>query len=233
MNRLDLIHEALSYNRGVRYLEIGVRTCSNLFKVQCKEKIGVDPAYKLSKRSKLNRFLRLERSKLFRMYSDDFFKKNPSRVLDKGFDVIFVDGLHNYEQSLRDVENGLKFLNPKGVIILHDCNPKSDARATPVKKSFEELIPKIKANMIEGWDGGWNGDVWKTIVHLRATRKDLKIITIDDDQGLGVIMKNYDGELIQTNFCELKNANYSYLAENREYLLNLQPSNTFKEFLNS
>lgn len=154
MDRLELIHQSLNFNGGKRYLEIGVRTCSNLFEVKCENKVGVDPNYRLSKKDKIRRTLGLERSKLFKMYSDDFFSQNLKGILDNGFDVIFVDGLHNYEQSLKDVENGLKYLNKDGVIILHDCNPTSAARATPVKNSFDELVPKIKSGQIEGWDGG-------------------------------------------------------------------------------
>ena len=40
------------------------------------------------------------------------------------FDIIFLDGLHNYEQTIKDINNALKFLNEKGAIIVHDCLPK-------------------------------------------------------------------------------------------------------------
>lgn len=231
MNRIDLIHKSLEFNGGKRYLEIGVRTCSNLFKVKCEFKVGVDPAYRLSKKDNLRRMFGLERSRLFRMYSDDFFTSNPQGVLNQSFDVIFIDGLHNYAQSLKDVENALKYLEPNGVIILHDCNPISAARASPVKYSFEELVPKIKAGEIEGWDGGWNGDVWKTIVHLRASRNDLSIITIDDDHGLGVIVKKHEVRDIGVDLEELEKAEYEFLDRKREFLLNLKPEEALKDFL--
>ncbi|GGF46990.1 class I SAM-dependent methyltransferase [Echinicola rosea] len=230
MNRIDLIQRSLQFNKGKRYLEIGVRTCSNLFRVKCENKVGVDPTYRLSKKDKIKMALGWEKSQLYRMHSDDFFSQNPKGILDNGFDVIFVDGLHNYKQSLQDVENGLKYLNKNGVIILHDCNPTSAARATPIKNSFDELVPKIKSGQIEGWDGGWNGDVWKTIVHLRSTRTDLSIITIDDDQGLGVIINRDEKNRNSVDIRELEQADYGFLAKDRRTLLNLKSENELQHF---
>ena len=53
------------------------------------------------------------------MTSDEFFKKNR-----QNFDIIFLDGLHTYEQTIKDIDNGLRFLNTSGVILVHDCLPK-------------------------------------------------------------------------------------------------------------
>jgi hypothetical protein len=78
------------------------------------------------------------------------------------------------------VDEVLEFLKPDGVIIMHDCNPLSEVAALPAA-SYEH------AANIMGFSGEWNGDVWKTIVNLRSTRKDLDIFVLDCDQGLGII----------------------------------------------
>lgn len=49
------------------------------------------------------------------MSSDKFFKIN--KIF---FDVVFIDGLHKYEQCQRDCMNSMKFLNQGGIIIFHD-----------------------------------------------------------------------------------------------------------------
>ena len=36
------------------------------------------------------------------------------------FDIIYVDGLHTYEQVKKDADNAWKFLKPDGIIIGHD-----------------------------------------------------------------------------------------------------------------
>ena len=38
--------------------------------------------------------------------SDEFFESNK-----KNFDIIFIDGLHEYDQVKRDIKNSIKFLN--------------------------------------------------------------------------------------------------------------------------
>ena len=130
-------------------------------------------------------------------------------------------GLHNFQQSLNDTLNSLKYISHDGFIILHDCNPISEARATPVERSYDEIQVKIENNEIEGWDGGWNGDVWKTIIYLRSIRSDLEIFTIDSDQGLGVI-KFGDSQLLPFNkFEEVKVLDYQFLEKDRKNLLNL------------
>ena len=91
----------------------------------------------------------------------------------KHFDVVFIDGDHSFDQSLRDVENALVEPRPGGVILVHDCNPPTAAAASP--------------DPAGAGDGPWCGDVWKTIVHLRATRSDLRVRILDTDCGIGVI----------------------------------------------
>lgn len=231
MTREEAIQTSLRHNKGKRYLEIGIRTGKTLFKVECAEKVGVDPDYDFPFSQRWKRLTGAEKSKVYKMTSDDFFKKNPDGILDKGFDVIFVDGLHTYGQTLKDVENSLLHLNPNGVIILHDCSPATAARAVPVQHSFDELKPQIRKKAIEGWDGAWNGDVWKTIVHLRATRPDLEVFTIDADHGLGVVKVGKPTNTLDISIDELKQSTYDFLEANRQHLLNLHPGSYLQEFL--
>ena len=52
--------------------------------------------------------------------SDDFFKTSKDK-----FDVIFIDGLHTYDQVRRDVINSIKHLKEGGYIALHDMLPRN------------------------------------------------------------------------------------------------------------
>jgi len=65
------------------------------------------------------------------MESDTFFVQEKLRLSEHGLDVVFIDGLHTFLQSLKDVQNSLRYLNANGVIVLHDCNPLSEAAAFP------------------------------------------------------------------------------------------------------
>ena len=105
-NRQSFVLRAVSKKNlnMCQYLEIGVYKNSvfNCIPLKIENKIGVDPT----------------QGGTHRKTSDDFFIDNT-----KNFDVIFIDGLHTYEQCQRDCINSLKFLNPRGVILFHDFLP--------------------------------------------------------------------------------------------------------------
>lgn len=101
----------------------------------------------------------------FKMTSDDFFKKFP----DLKFDVIFIDGLHEYKQCQKDCINAMKQLNTNGVILFHDLLPRS---------YFEEHVPRKQSS--------WTGNIWRVAVELSNSKNvDFKIINID--MGLGIL----------------------------------------------
>lgn len=99
--------------------------------------------------------------------SDEFFSTNTET-----FDAIFIDGLHLEAQALRDVENSLKFLNSGGVIFVHDIDPTGEEEQNEIRTTKR-----------------WFGSTWKAWAKLRATRADLKMVTIEKDCGIGIIRR--------------------------------------------
>lgn len=231
MNRIKLINTLLAKINGKNYLEIGVRDGKTISKINAKTKLGVDPAYQLRKNLAIKQVFGFNNFKLFKQTSDLFFEREAKKVFPDGIDLVFIDGLHNYDQSLRDVINSLKFLNPKGFLVLHDCNPKGAAQAYPIQNSYDEVIEVLRNGGIEGWTGECNGDVWKTIVHLRAFHPELNVRTIDTDQGLGVISFGQNENLLQIEKEELDKADFDFLEKNRKVFLGLMSVNDFlKEY---
>ena len=139
---------------------------------------------------------------------------------------MFIDGLHTYEQSLIDVQNTLKFLNPTGVIVMHDCNPKDKLSALPGNSLHE-----VSQLNLKGWNNEWCGDVWKTIANLRSVRSDLNIFVLDCDFGLGIITRGKPNNSLDFSKSKLKNLRYSDLEQGRENILNLKSENYLEEFL--
>ena len=171
-SRTSIIQKIINQKEYKNYLEIGCDNDENFSKIQIENKIGVDPL----------------KGGTLRMTSDEFFKKNR-----QNFDIIFLDGLHTYEQTIKDIDNGLRFLNTNGVILVHDCLP---------KKIWNQIVPRLY--------GHWNGDVWKAIVHSR-TYSNADTYTCVADHGIGVIFnrKNKNRLIIdKTNFKNLKFADY-------------------------
>lgn len=172
--RWDLIQFIIDKYNFKTYLEIGCDKDQCFSKINVCEKIGVDPV------SGGN----------IRNTSDQFFTNN-----QKFFDVIFLDGLHTYEQTKKDIENSLKILNDNGVILIHDCLP---------RRISHQAIPRYR--------GSWNGDVWKTIVEFR-TKIDLDIFVTQIDFGVGVIKKKNNTQVLNlqlNNFKKLKFKDYYY-----------------------
>ena len=131
-------------------MEIGCFENENFDKINIESKTGVDPVS----------------GGTVRDTSDNFFLKN--QIF---YDIIFIDGLHIYNQVRKDIANSLKFLKPNGIIILHDCLP---------LKIRDQMVPRSHEH--------WNGDTWKALVEVR-TLENVDTYTILADNGLGVVLK--------------------------------------------
>ena len=183
-NRDELINYLIKKIDAQSYLEIGICDGSNHIKIKCKHKIGVDPNSPVSHVT-------------HRMTSDRFFSQNKNM-----FDVIFVDGLHVYEQVYKDIINSLKFLNKNGYIICHDMNP-------PTEK--HQAVPR-PMNQRQ-----WHGDCWKAWAQIHTERNDLTMYVVDMDWGCGVIKFGDQQRLL----IDIDKLNYEFLEKNRKELLNL------------
>ncbi|MBN1816183.1 MAG: class I SAM-dependent methyltransferase [Sedimentisphaerales bacterium] len=215
MNRVHVINRLLTSIPQSRYLEIGLNRGGTFIRIQADCKIGIEPMWP---RLQLFWYLLTNcRAKHFRMTSDAFFAGH-SKVLEPGIDVAFVDGLHEYHQSLKDVQNCLRFLRPGGFIVMHDCNPASAAAAVPLPQKGRE-------------PGTWNGDVWKTIVYLRSQYPDLNAFVLDCDFGLGVITKGIPESTVLCTPDQIEAMSYDDLAADRKRFLNLKKTEYLEEFL--
>ena len=76
------------------------------------------------------------RFKLYRDYSDNIF----NQFEDEYFDVIFIDGLHTYEQLTKDCRNYYSKLKTGGVFSGHDYNAIAGVRQAA--NEFAELKQK-------------------------------------------------------------------------------------------
>jgi len=151
MQRHEIVNY-LSNGKFGRYLEIGVDWGQTFKNVDLREKHGVDPDFKVDPAT-LPGTCHVK-------YSDDFFREN---ILT--FDLIFIDGLHTYNQSRRDFESSWKALNAGGAVIIDDCRP-TDAIA-----AISDVGLSLKARADAGDTGNmtWMGDVYKTIIWINDT----------------------------------------------------------------
>ncbi|OGI09870.1 MAG: hypothetical protein A2Y40_08510 [Candidatus Margulisbacteria bacterium GWF2_35_9] len=212
-SRTFIINSFLAnFKHKTSYLEIGVRRGENIISVKADIKIGVDPCLQLDKltpryKKKLKKSNNIE---FHEIKSDEYFLKN-----DLTFDVVFIDGLHVYEQAMKDILNALNLLKENGVIVVHDCNPLSE-----------------KAAQRNHTDGVWNGDVWKVILDISENYSNLDYFVLDADFGLGIISKKNNNDKFLIEFKE-KYIDYSYdvLDKSRDKFLKLKKHDYFNTYL--
>jgi hypothetical protein len=229
INRVTVIQKIIDEKRAKTYLEIGVLAGDTFLRIKAKHKWGVDPHFEIEPLKKLRYYLKNPFNifnEYFSVGSNTFFDKENDRLSGYGVDVAFIDGLHTFPQSLKDVENTLKYLNKEGVIILHDCNPLSEAAALPAAS-----ISEVQKMNPPGFTGIWNGDVWKTIAYLRTTREDLRVFVLDCDFGLGVITKETPENMLEYSAEDVRNLSYRGLSKDRQSVLNLKDATYLEEFL--
>jgi hypothetical protein len=175
-NRIACINLLCAVYQSESYLEIGCAANDCFDSIIAKYKVGVDP----------------ERGGTHRLTSDQFFAENGN----KQYDLIFIDGLHIYEQARRDIVNALRHVKAGGWIVLHDMFPRN---------WLEEHVPRISAL--------WVGDVWKVALELaRSPDVDFKILRID--HGVGILRILRQSAKIPDLRAELQAARFSYFYKN-------------------
>tara|TARA_A100001015_G_scaffold318997_1_gene440577 strand:+ start:1715 stop:2425 length:711 start_codon:yes stop_codon:yes gene_type:complete len=143
-----------------------------------------------------------------RKTSDEFFQDNQEK-----FDLIFIDGLHKYLQVKKDIQNSLGSLNNDGLILMHDCFPRN---------YYYQAVPRCQID--------WNGDTWKALVELR-TKEDLDVYCLNADEGIGVIFKRKNKNLLDLDIKNFTKLSYNEYSNNYQKYLNLIEYEDFLKIL--
>jgi hypothetical protein len=148
----------------VRYLEIGVERGRTLERVIAEQRVGVDP-------DPLFALDRLPGDLDFhRCTSEAYFAHLDASA---SFEVIFIDGLHTFEQTYSDLLHALEHLAPNGAILIDDTVP-SDSFSS-IANQHESLRARARAG-VPGDD--WHGDVWKVVFAIAVRHRDLEWRTV-------------------------------------------------------
>ncbi|MDL2317241.1 class I SAM-dependent methyltransferase [Desulfovibrio sp. OttesenSCG-928-A18] len=206
------IEELAKLNSATRYLEIGVFKGETFLDLQFPLMVGVDPDFQFD----------IEANKREGKYfipetSDSFFKKLAEgheavkgiagHFGDDGikFDLIFIDGWHSYDQSLRDFENSLLFAHDKTIWILDDSIPQNPyASVDDYGKSLQY------SNKVGVYNKAGNGHVYQTVLTIHDKYPDFSYCTLLADKYQTVVWKAPGGK--RTPVCnspeEIKSIDY-------------------------
>ena len=181
-SRIEIVKNIIKLKQYKSYLEIGTFKDDLFSNIVCEDKIGVDPV------SGGN----------VRKTSDEFFADNT-----KKFDLIFIDGLHHYDQVKKDILNSISILESNGIILMHDCMPRD---------YYYQAVPISQFN--------WNGDTWKAFLEIRSN-DNYDSYCCYADEGIGVILKRPNKNKLNLNIEKFKNFNFNFYVENYQKFLNL------------
>ena len=187
----DMFNRVISKRGYTKYLEIGVSNGGTFYNIECQVKHGVDPNNK---------------DMLYPITSDEFFEN-----CNQTYDLVFIDGDHECNQVLRDIDNSIKHLSPNGIIFIHDTKPHTELMQRSPMPPSEKLCER----------GLWTGDVWKAIAKFRSTRTDFTVRTFNIELGL-TILERGEETLIEIP----EELTYEWYLTNQDYVLNLIPYNT-------
>lgn len=168
------------------YMEIGVSAGQSMSLASAKTKaIGIDPYPKISHNIDAQ-------AKLFPVTSDTFFRNWNLKEQLNGceLDLVFIDGLHTFEQTLRDFINVEKYCEKKTIIVFHDCLP----------------VTKVVAE-IERTTRFWCGDVWKIARCLKRYRPDLYMAMVPTAPSGLLFVSNLD------NTSQILDADFERIVE--------------------
>jgi len=190
-------------------VEIGVADGASLARARPPTvAIGVDP------NPTVNYALKAE-THIFPETSDAFFARRGADALLAGrhVGIGFIDGLHLYEQALRDFVHLESYCGPRSIILLHDTVPLDEATQSRARDTQFHT-----------------GDVWKTVLCLKHYRPDLDVFTIAApwtgltvvtglDPASQVLVDRYDEAVAR--FIDLP---FSALKDDMQGVLNMVPN---------
>jgi Methyltransferase domain len=150
---LKWVHQILE---PANYLEIGVHKGFSLQQARPgTPTIGIDPLPDIEEEL-------IADVTIYELTSDEFFDRyDPTELLGGPLELAFIDGLHLFEQVLRDLINVERHATTDTVVLLHDCLP----------------LDEVTAGRERTTDF-YSGDVWKATLVLRRLFPELEMIIV-------------------------------------------------------
>lgn len=130
-----------------------------------------------------------------------------SQLKQKKYDLIFVDPFHTFEQSKIDIETAYNLLSDDGIIVVHDCYPKSI-----------DLVSDYYHK------GSWCGVTYKAFIDFNMNHNMVQTYVVDCDYGCGIIFKNKKRDIpykIPDNMSLNDVSEFNYFINNAIELLNV------------
>lgn len=182
----NFVNGVIGGSSNGHYLEVGVWTGRTIEAINFGMRTAVDP--------KPRYFFRFARGvRTFKCTSDDFF----SNYSVGPFDFVYLDGLHHFNQTWKDVCNSAAVMKPHGLILIDDVVPiDSFSALTPQDFALKERRKYSGSDSIV-----WHGDVFKVMFLLEHLPKNFMFGLIEFRKNPRAFILSRDGDW--TSFPEI------------------------------
>lgn len=172
VKRHEVVQSILDLFERPSYLEVGVSKGLTFHNITAARKVAVDPVFKFD-------FVEAQKNdhaEYHQILSDEYFGRVAGN--DDRFDVIYLDGMHTLEQTLRDFTNALHFLAKRGIIIIDDVKPYSYVSSLRDIEIFRQMKAALKIEQ-----KGWMGDVYRLVYFIETFHQQLRYRTVSNNHG--------------------------------------------------
>ena len=196
----------LNLHSSPRYLEIGVYEGHTLRALAAAQKVAVDPHFSFD----LVEARSADPSSTFHeVTSDEYFGRVAAANAE--FEVIFLDGLHTFEQTLRDLISALSLLAPGGAIVIDDITPSSHLAALRDERRFQAL-----RQILDVKRGAWMGDVYRLVYFIDSFCQQMTYRTVGETEAQLVLWKQARESVVERDMGAIARMTYDDMLFERE-----------------
>jgi len=218
--RIQKLIDTMKYKS---YMEIGVASGSTWKKIVSDTKIAIDPRFAFDWKGSA-----LTGEYLYEMTSDEYFRILPRSI---EVDIAFIDGLHTFDQVLKDILNVISILSPNGVILLDDTVPIDEFSA--MTDQFTAVASR-KAVMGSSAHISWHGDVYKSLFFINDFMMRWDFATIINDGNPQTLLWRSNGETKRKSICgsleHIESMSFEQWGKIKNVLPELSESDAFQKF---
>jgi hypothetical protein len=208
LRRSNVLKRLTNLYEKPRYLEVGVARGATFDRVPAARKVAVDPLFRFDHEAMAREH---PEATYHPVTSDEYF----NRIIDADdeFDVIYLDGLHVYDQTLRDLLNALEHLQPRGVIVIDDTRPPTYLASLADRQQFFDVKRATGAA-----EKQWMGDVYKVVYFIEAMCPHLSYATIANNHGQTVVWRTRRDETPRYGLQDIGELTFERFQRSQEVL---------------
>lgn len=213
VRRWEVVQSLVDLFDEPRYVEVGVNKGNTFRHISAAFKVAVDPNFLFDWEGEKRKHG--PSTEYHQVTSDVYFGSIVDA--DQQFDVIYLDGLHTFEQTLRDLTNALAHLAPNGVILIDDVRPPTYHASLPDHSHYLKVRSHVKDPK-----AAWMGDVYRLIWFIDTFYQSLSYATVSNNHGQAVVWRERRAAVTERSAADVATLPFESVVLSRE-VLRLKP----------